>query len=1115
MRSFRANLSWFLLSSLILACGGADTTTEEGEPVGGFGGFSGKGGVGGVSGNSPGGTGGSIAGGGNTSQGGAGHAGDGGSGQSGAGVGGIAGEGGSTIAGAGGDAGASGDAGEGGSTTAGQGGDAQGGEAGEGGSTTAGQGGDNQGGDAGAGGDGQGGDAGVGQGGDAGIGQGGDAGVGQGGDAGVGQGGDNQGGDNQGGNNQGGDAGQGGDNSGCEPSLIGLPCSTGLPGLCSDGIRECVGGQLECVPVVKPGEFTEVCDGKDNDCDGQTDEEIAGTNVPCVVEGKTGPCSQGLMICDENGTLVCKPSVQAQSEICDGIDNNCDGFIDNNPIDADQPCNTGKLGPCGTGLTSCSNGKVVCEDYVLPSPEKCDGVDNNCDGKIDNGLADLSCGIGQCANTVSACVNGKPQTCTPKASSPEACDGKDNNCDGQVDENNVCCPVAQRCGNLCCNGGDVCSFQKCVKPGVLCYGSEDCGASEYCDYSLGTVNNPPPGCQGSKQKTGKCMPKPPTCVGNQQPGDPPTCVLKCEYKPQSPTFTPTLKFAWGGKTTSPYESDVMMTPIVVQLDDDDCDGKITERDIPEIVFTTFSSGQYTKNGTLRAISIVNGTIIEKWTLAGKIWASSELAAGNFDGNPGNEIVGVVLDTDGLLRLQAVKADGTVLWKTTETVTGRFPSIADLDGDGLPEIIMSGKVFNGKTGALKVSVNIGNSVVADINGDGKLDLVGATKAYSATGTLIVDSGLTSGALSAVADLDGDGKPEVITVSSSDHVMHIWRYDAAAVGKYKIFRQNININGTLNPNLCPSGSAGRTTGGGAPTVADFNGDGTPDVALAGGVGYAVFDGKKLMNSAVSNQNTFLWVKQTQDCSSAVTGSSLFDFNGDGKAEVLYGDELRFRIYEGATGTVLYETCNTTGTLYEYPVVADVDNDGQADIVVASNAYAYSCDGTKQSGIRIFGSKNNDWVRTRRVWNQHSYHITNVNEDGSIPKNELPNWTQPGLNNFRINKQPGGEFSAPDLVVSLQPNCSSPYKLLATVRNLGEAPVGAGVKVGFYTANGTKLGEGSTTSGLYPAEAEVVALQLAQPPAGNVYAIVDDNSPPHPWVECRTNNNKSATVSATCNQ
>jgi hypothetical protein len=83
---------------------------------------------------------------------------------------------------------------------------------------------------------------------------------------------------------------------------------------------------------------------------------------------------------------------------------------------------------------------------------------------------------------------------------------------------------------------------------------------------------------------------------------------------------------------------------VVQLDDDNCDGKISERDIPEIVFNTFASGEYTKVGTLHAISIVGGQVVDKWSVPGIVNSSSELAGGNIDGVPGNEVVGCASGT---------------------------------------------------------------------------------------------------------------------------------------------------------------------------------------------------------------------------------------------------------------------------------------------------------------------------------------------------------------------------------------------------------------------------------------------------------------------------------------
>ncbi len=737
-------------------------------------------------------------------------------------------------------------------------------------------------------------------------------------------------------------------------------------------------------------------------------------------------------------------------------------------------------------------------------------------------------------------TDGASTTCGPAG---KACG------DGGVCAGDVCCAASLACGDVCCGAGNVCSFQKCVAPGGECRDTSDCAANEYCEYSLGTatdggVSGADAACVGGSDRTGRCLPKPPECAADAgpQPGGPITCLEKCEYRPPTPTFAPKEKFAWGGQLVSPYATDVMMAPIVVELDDDDCDGKVTERDIPEIVFSTFQSGQYKVNGKLRAISIVGGAVVEKWTVPNATNATivnptKQIAGGNFDGQPGNEVVACGVDG----KVYAFKGtDGSVLWSSA-LMPCFMPSIADLDGDGNVEVIVEGGILDGATGVLEHAFTPalnGPFVVSDIDSDGKLDVVTSSRGYRADGQMFVDTGIATtgsfpdtsdwkGAWSGVADFDGDGKPEVVAVDNATHTVLVWRYDAAAPAKFTVVRQPVDMNALFGPNTCPAGTWGNTHGGGPPTIADFDRDGVPDVGLAGGVGYVVFDGKKLVTPAVAGTDAILWSKVTTDCSSASTGSTVFDFDGDGKAEVVYSDEVRMRIYEGATGKELASICNTTATLIEFPVVADVDNDGQADIIVVSNAYSNTCndtpDGgapvaTKQAGIRVFGPASGSWVRTRRVWNEHAYHITNVAEDGTIPQSEPPNWKQPGLNNFRQNKQPGSEFAAPNLVATLAPCATSGEGVTVTVRNVGEALVPAGVVVGVYSGtpgSGTKLGSVTTTRTLYPAEGEPLEFAFASGVApSKVYAIVDDGAPPHPtWTECRTTDNMTQAISPAC--
>ncbi len=681
------------------------------------------------------------------------------------------------------------------------------------------------------------------------------------------------------------------------------------------------------------------------------------------------------------------------------------------------------------------------------------------------------------------------------------------------------CPPSSICGAGCCSVSELCSFGKCIAPGEVCADSSECRPEEYCEYVLGRLGEPRDlsddgGCRGGATRpVGRCLPRPPICPPNAPPeARGVTCLEPCEVKP-SATFAPKLLAAWGGEVVTPFSTDVMMTPIVIPLDDDNCDGVVSVLDIPEIVFTTFSGGVYTAAGTLRAISIVDGKVVDKWKTDPIINPGAQLAGGNIDGEPGNEVV--ACGVDGFVR--AFRADGSVRW-TSDKASGCFmPSIADLNGDGVVEVIVEGTVFDGRTGATRFTFpGAGSPIVSDIDDDGDLDIITSSQAFDSNGTLLVDT-LVPGSWPAIFDLDGDSKPEVVAVDYAKHSASLWRYDPANANKFSWVRQDIDINAGLTQHCVPD-SAGATTGGGPPTVADFDGDKIPDIALAGGIGYTVLSGAKIRSNAV---DVVLWAVPTTDCSSAATGSSVFDFDGDGKAEVVYSDEQMLRIYEGPTGKVLFQTCNTTGTLEEYPLVADADGDGHADIIVVSNAYSappgFQCpDGTTaaQSGVRIFGDGDGTWVQTRRIWNEHAYHVTNIEEDGTVPTKELPNFKDPRLNNFRQNKAPGREFAAPDAIVSLRADCGDPIKLIATVTNVGQAALKGGTAVSFYLGmpgGGTLLGQGQTSRTLLSAQSDEVTLVLAPPPPGardaatRYYATVDSGA----RLECRVDNNTSAPV------
>ena len=209
----------------------------------------------------------------------------------------------------------------------------------------------------------------------------------------------------------------------CETGTVSA-CGTDV-GICEFGERECVHGLWgPCEGAVSPE--PESCDGEDNDCDRRTDEELTET---CTLNG----CN-GVRSCIESSTIAggqwspCLP-LQAMPETCDGNDNDCDGTIDEGIIDMcviNTCAGTRICVPGGTG----QYGRCL---PTNPGTEICDGMDNDCNGIADENLGDLSCGLGACQQTVTACVNGITQVCTPGMPSTETCNNIDDDCDGSID----------------------------------------------------------------------------------------------------------------------------------------------------------------------------------------------------------------------------------------------------------------------------------------------------------------------------------------------------------------------------------------------------------------------------------------------------------------------------------------------------------------------------------------------------------------------------------------------------------------------------------------------------------------------------------------------------------
>jgi len=167
---------------------------------------------------------------------------------------------------------------------------------------------------------------------------------------------------------------------------VGGPCNAGGQGICQFGkYTGCSAGQIVCTAQVEAGTRTEVCNDQDDDCDGTPDNNLNDPNVgvDCGVSGKYGECAKGKTQC-VSGNVVCGQVIAPTTETCNGKDDDCDQVVDNPAIVNGANCDTGKDGVCKSGKTSCVDGGTTCVQQTAAGAESCNGLDDDCNGTVDD-----------------------------------------------------------------------------------------------------------------------------------------------------------------------------------------------------------------------------------------------------------------------------------------------------------------------------------------------------------------------------------------------------------------------------------------------------------------------------------------------------------------------------------------------------------------------------------------------------------------------------------------------------------------------------------------------------------------------------------------------------------
>ena len=576
-------------------------------------------------------------------------------------------------------------------------------------------------------------------------------------------------------------------------------------------------------------------------------------------------------------------------------------------------------------------------------------------------------------------------------------------------------------------------------------------------------------------------------------------VVNCSTTPTNPAFS--LNTIW----QSSIDVSTRSTMIVGDVDGDG---------VPEVVCHHNNANQlYILDGQTGNVEVtINGPYIED--------VADAIAIGDTDDDGLGEIY--VITADGILR--CYENNGNPKSGFTPTSIGgtpeSLPAIADFNFDGIPEIYIGNKIFNALTGSLIVSGfgSTGNNpasngapaampFAADVLPNGYcpdctgMELVCGNMVYAvnipaATITPVTNSlsGLLKDGFTSVADMNMDGQLDVIVTSYG--TIYVWDP-----------RTGNQLGNTFSiPN---------TTAGGRANIADYDNDGLPEIGVGGKDRYAVID----VNVGTGNLS-LKWIKTIVDQSEHTTGS-VFDFDCDGRAQVVYRDENNLYVWDGATGNVQATIQCGSGTRSEFPTIVDVDADGQVNIVCA-------CAPGNAGGagkVKAFNSSTNQWVNARKVMNQHSYDVTNINDDLSIPIHQQNNALLPKINGF-LAQSPIYDVNwnstcilLADVAVTLDTliNCQQPdtISIAFTICNQGSnvatSPIHLAVYKGNPLSGGTLVHDFSLVPALAVGACKQDTVRFAYTDSSTTFYIyINDNgtspsnAPTHTFTECNYTNN-----------